>query len=396
MNSQKDIFLSYTILFSSHLFSVLTPLIVFPHLVREIGETDFGKILFIQTLVSYFIVLVDYDFNLWGVKELIRSKDEKMIYTDVVNSKLALCVVSVILYLVIAFFFFSKIENLALILSGGIVIVSYVFNPIWFYQGKEKVWSMALINIASKLVFLLGSYAFIESISSAWLYNLFFGLGLILPGLFVFYNKYEWKTSFLNTRRGMDVFSSNMAILIYSNSSPLWIALFLPVSAVTKFSVAEKLVLASRGFMSLYAQIIYPKLCLPSRESKELQKSHVVFVLMTLLGGTLLTFIAPYVTSYFLGNTQEEVVLIVRIMAFLPTIIVANIYPYQWLLAHSHYKVTKKVLFIGAIIGIFLFPGMIYFLNLWGAVIASFIVELIITGMLIFYYFKLKDYHVPA
>jgi PST family polysaccharide transporter len=394
MRTQRDILFRYAILFSSHLFSVLTPLIVFPHLVREMGETDFGKVLFIQTLVSYFIVLVDYDFNLWGVKELVRSRDEERIYTDVVNSKLVLCAVSVFLYLVIAFLFFSKIENSALVLSGSIVIVSYVFNPIWFYQGKEQVWSMALINIASKLVFLLGSYAFIESVDSAWLYNLFFGLGLILPGSFVFYKKYEWKTSYLNFRRGLDVFLSNLAILIYSNSSPLWIALFLPVSAVTQFSVAEKLVFASRGFMSLYAQVIYPKLCHPDGESKDLQKSHLIFVLMTFLGGILLTFIAPYVTSYFLGNTQEEVVFILRTMAFLPTIIVANIYPYQWLLAHSHYKVTKKVLFLGALVGILLFPSMIYFLHLWGAVIASFVVELIITGMLIYYYFKLKDYHV--
>lgn len=394
----REILIRYLILFSSHLFSILTPLIIFPILVQRLGETGFGKVLLVQSIITYFTVLVDYDFNLWGVRELARGKSQSETYGNVVHSKLQLTIISIVIYLGLSVLIFDKIGSWSLIMSGLAIILSYALNPLWFFQGQEKIWSMALVNMFSKLIFLCGSYVFIHSLESAWIYNLSFGLGLLIPGLYVFYRHFSWRKLRLEYKRGFDIFSSNFSILVYSNASPLWVGLIMPVSAVTEFSVAERLVFAARGFMSLYAQVIYPKICQESnpKDHQSLVRSHYVFIFLTFTGGLVCAYYADLITAYFIRDNNGDVVSLVQVSSFLPTIIVSNIYPYQWLLAHSHYRFTRKILISGAIIGLFLFPIGVFFLKLWGAVLASFIVEFFISASLIWMYLRLRKGHVSV
>lgn len=398
MMGTKDIIVRYLILFSSHLFSILTPLVIFPILVSRLGEAGFGKVLLIQSIITYFAVLVDYDFNLWGVRELARGSSLRETYSEVTQSKLFLAFISSLLYLILCLFLFEKFESWPLVLSGLVVIISYVFNPLWFFQGQEKIWSMAAVNILSKLLFLAGSFYFVSSMESAWVYNLAIGSGILLPGLWVFVRHYRNNVQKPEFKRGLDIFYSNFSILLYSNSSPFWIGLFLPVSSVTEFSVAERLIFAARGFMSLYAQIIYPKICQEKNSSDHvsLVRSHLLFTSMTFIGGLVCATYAQRITNFFLQGPNSEVAQIVRVMSLLPTLIVCNVFAYQWLLAHSYYSYTRKVLVSGALMGLLLFPLGIYKFQLWGAVFASFIVEFFISVALILSYFRLRKSHVPA
>lgn len=392
MNYQADVLKRYFILFSSHIFSILTPLIIFPLMVLRIGEGDFGRVIFVQTLTSFFNVIVDYDFNLWGVREVSRGRDRNEVFSQVVQSKLCLVVLAIAVYLIISTFYYHKVESLSVLLSGTLVILAYAFNPIWFFQSKENVWGMALVNIFSKGFFILASYLFIFSFDSAWIYNGSVGIGLLIPGLIVFFRNFKWRKYSLEFKRGLNIFLAHISIIVYSNASPLWISLFLPMSAITSFAVGERIVFAARGFLGLYAQIIYPKICRDSSEKSlaETKKTHFFFSALTFLGGLLIFTLAEPIVYYFLKEVDLEVVGIVKWMGFLPTVIALNVFPYQWLLAHSFLKETRNVHFLGALISILAFPLGIRLYGLGGAVIASFIVEIFVTSYLTFYFLKFR------
>ncbi len=398
MNTHKEILTRYSILFSSHLFSILTPLIIFPLMTDRLGENHFGNIIFVQTLITYFTVLIDYDFNLWGVREVANGSESAITYNSVVISKLFLFVISAILYFVVGFFFFSKVGNISVLLSGVWVLLSYAFNPLWFYQAKERIWRMAFLNIISKSIFLIGSYFFIRSVEDAWVYNFFMGIGLLIPGLIVSLKNIQFKKIKLNLSRGFNVFISNFSILAYSNSSPLWISMFLPISSITEFSVGERIVFASRGFLGLYAQIIYPKICKVFGQDtiSSMLKTHYLLIFLTFGCGLIVSWQSEKIVELFLRSHSREAIIAVRYMAFIPTIIAANIFPYQWLLAHSYYAITRNILIFGALAGSCLFPICIYLYGIKGAVLSSFVIETTITSLLIYYFRKLKGSHVST
>ena len=71
--------------------------ILFPYLVRILGVERFGAIVFMQGIVQYGIILVDYGFNLTGPRDIARAiekKDIANIFSNIMMSKLLifLCV----------------------------------------------------------------------------------------------------------------------------------------------------------------------------------------------------------------------------------------------------------------------------------------------------------------
>ena len=53
--------------------------ILFPYLVRVLGVERFGAIVFMQSIVQYGIILVDYGFNLTGPRDIARASKKEQI-----------------------------------------------------------------------------------------------------------------------------------------------------------------------------------------------------------------------------------------------------------------------------------------------------------------------------
>ena len=384
----NDILVRYIILFSSHLFTILIPVLAIPLIVSRVGELEMGHALFVQSIVSYFLVFIDYDFNVWGVRLVANGNSPIKTYSSIVGSKFVLGLISTFIFGLMGFFFLENVP-IDIYLSGLALIWGYVFNPVWYFQSQEKTGMIALVNITSKASFLILLWAFVNTASDIWLFNFYAGITLVLSGFFVFFkNGINFGETRQGIKRGANLFFSNIAINIYTNSSLVWVGMLAGQSDVTKFAVVDRLVYLVRGGLVMYAQIILPKVAKRKGrlELMEIEKINALFLLILITFGVIIFFSANLVCQFFLKKWDPEVIQLIQIASFTPFIIGASVLPNQWLIAHAPYHIVRNIFIGGAISAIILFPVGYSFLGLRGISISLVAVEALITVLLFIFY----------
>ena len=80
--STRKVFLSNVLFLSIIQYSsYLLPLLVYPYLIATVGASNFGLILFSQSFVAIFGLIISYGFDLSGVKYVsINRNNKKLIF----------------------------------------------------------------------------------------------------------------------------------------------------------------------------------------------------------------------------------------------------------------------------------------------------------------------------
>src|SRR5580658_4805632 len=86
----------------------LLPLINVPYLLRVIGPEHYGLIAFSQAVMTYFVTLNDFGFNLSATRELAVRRDDPVLrselYSTVMAIKCSLCLLSFLILCVLVHF----------------------------------------------------------------------------------------------------------------------------------------------------------------------------------------------------------------------------------------------------------------------------------------------------
>ena len=112
----------------------IIPLLVLPFLTRTLEVDGFGLYSTVFSLSQYFIIFIDYGFNLSATKSIAKAKNNELINTifwKIIHTKLVLFLISSV---VLAFLCFCNLFSFeALILL--VMFLGTVFTPLWFFQG---------------------------------------------------------------------------------------------------------------------------------------------------------------------------------------------------------------------------------------------------------------------
>lgn len=142
-------------LYLSQGINLIFPLLIVPLLIKKITLEGFGIIILLQVIMSYGNTLVDFGYNMIGVKEIGVSKNKFQIENILSESlllKTFLLLFSLILILISGFFIDSLIGKWELLVFGWLGVFGYAFYPVWYFQGIEKMYLISIINISSKLI----------------------------------------------------------------------------------------------------------------------------------------------------------------------------------------------------------------------------------------------------
>jgi len=291
-NDKKQVFSNFVSLSFMQAANYLIPLIAIPYLVRVLGNDRFGLVMFAQAFIQYFIILVDFGFELTATREISIHRNDKQkiteIFSTVIYTKILLLLVSFII-LTIVVFSFNKFRQECLLyyLSFGVVIGQVLF-PVWFFQGIERMKYIMYFNVLSKIIFTVLIFFTIFSPADYKLYAVIYSGGFIFSGFFAFLvalymNHFHFISPSIQKikeqiTKTKDVFISNVGISLYMTSTSFILGVVTGRNDVVGFyTIAEKTVRGIRYIVSPITQALF-----------------------------------PYLSMRFSGNTKKEAILILK------------------------------------------------------------------------------------
>jgi PST family polysaccharide transporter len=380
------------------------PLVTFPYLVRVLGADKFGLVAFAQALNTYFMIVVDYGFNMSGTREisLTRAEPEKISVTvsGILTIKCLMTIFSFMALLVITFAVAKfRVYWQLYLLSFGVVVGNALF-PLWFFQGMEKMKYITFLNFLAKAVFTALIFVFVRK-SGDYLYvPVLNSLGYILAGLWsIWIIVRTFRVKFVVVPRrelyriakdGWHLFISRISISLYTVTNSFLLGIFASMATVGYYVAAEKIVRVSMYLFAPLFQSLYPYVAQKAASAREMTIRNLskIFKAVASLGFVLsLTFLlfAKPIVVLVLGGGYEGAITIIRILALLPFVVsIASVLANLTMVPFKLDRYLMRIYVFGALANFLFIVSLVGVLHLKaaGAAISTVVTEIILTSLM--------------
>lgn len=373
--------------------------ITFPYLVRVLQVENFGNVVFVQGVLQYFILFTDYGFNLLGPKEIAQNDNKKergRIFASIFAAKLILLCISTILFVcILVIISYINNENILLYIVTYLMVIGNVILPVWFFQGIQQMRYITIVNIIGRFLSVICIFYYVRIPEDYVLAGFFQAIVPLIAGfcswiilwknykeVFILPKYKDIKQVFIDA---WEIFTSTVAINLYTASNLVFLGLLTNNIVVGYFSGAQKIIQNINSLISPITQAIYPYISKITNNSKSDALNFLRKMVWILGGGnfivSILIFIfAEWIVDLLLGDGYEQSVLLLRILSFLPFIIsLSNIFGIQTMLVFGMKKQFNKILLSAAVINTIIVLPMIYFYQAIGVSISMTITEMFVT-----------------
>jgi len=379
--------------------------ILLPYLVRVLGPERFGAIAFMQSIVQYFVILVDYGFNLTAPRNIAKATDNKQIgniFSNVMATKICICAAVTVLFLVLTIVLNlqSKLDMILFWAVYTMVIGNIVF-PIWFFQGIQQMRYITFVNILARTITVILVFTLVRQPADYLLAALFQAGTMVFAGMFAFvvlFRKYpfifiapSWKGVKVELGNGWHIFLSTIAINIYTTTDTVILGIFTNNTVVGYFSAANKIIDSIKGLLSTVTQAVYPHISKLVQESREkaiafLHRFLLIYCGLNLIGSLLLVVFAWLVVKILFGPGYEQSIIILQVLGILPFIIsISNVFGIQTMLTFGYQKEFSKILVYAAVFSLIIVAPLAYLLQGLGVAITMVLTELFVTIAMLYY-----------
>lgn len=382
---------------------IIIPLITTPYVSRVLGVSNVGTYSYTLSIVSYFTLFAAFGLNSYGQRETARFLDDKnkisKLFFELACNRFLTTGIVLIVYFILTFTALEK-DYMTYYLIMSMNVVAIAFDITWFFQGVENFKTIAVRNMAIKLLSAICIFLFVKDSDDLILYFLINSIALILSALSVwvlvpkYVNKVkiEFKSILYHFKGSLVYFIPTIAIQIYTildKSMIQWITGSVEENGL--YDQAEKIVKVAITIIQFLNVIMTSRMSFLYQnkrfdEAKVLcEKSYRLLSLLMFplcLGSVL---VAPNLIPLYLGEGYEGSILLMQI--FSPLIIFIGLSGY----VGSHYmtpigkqNISNIALIIGACINFILNMIFIRIYEANGAAIASVIAECFIAFAYIF------------
>lgn len=338
VNSEDNKRLFYNFLSLSFLqcANYLLPLITFPYLIRVIGIDKFGLIAFAGAIVSYFVIITDYGFNLTATRliSINRCNINKInrIFSNVMIIKFSLTVLSFVILCFLIIIFPKLRDNYLIYLFSFGAVIGQVLFPVWFFQGMEQMKFITYLNVLSKLVFTITIFIFVNTSADYYIVPILTSSGAILSGLLsIVILKNKFHISFTSQPikiikyflyDGYHIFITSIFSSFYRRSNVIILGFFASDTCVGYYSIAEKLIKLIQSLQDVVGRTLFPYFTRKFNKNKTLffteNNRYIKYVVIYYVLLTGLIFIAsPVITKILTGQYNDEIIINLKIMSFI-------------------------------------------------------------------------------
>lgn len=400
-------FLSLSVL---QIFTYALPLLTLPYLVRVLGVEKYGLVMFAQSLIVFFNILVDYGFNLSATREVSVNRDNKEkiteIFSSVMTIKLLLLTASLLLLTIVVFSFERFYADKELYFITFTLVLGQALFPIWYFQGLERMKYITLINILSRVIFTVAIFIFIHEEGDYILVPLLNGLGVITGGIYALYlirKSFNQKFVIQNLttlkrhfKDSTDFFFSRVSVSIYTSANAIVLGLFTNNTMVGYYSIAEKLYQTIQGLYGPITQALYPYVA-KEKNIKLFKKIFYSVITLNIMGVIFLFYFGESIFSFlFTQEVGEESIDVFHIFLLANLVTVPSVligYPLLGALGYTRFA-NNSVIF-GSFIHFFGLSILVFFggINIYNVVLMVVLTEFFVFTYRIFWVINKKLYN---
>lgn len=344
----------------------LLPLLLIPYLVKTLKLESYGIVVFAQSLMVFFHLLIDFGFDYSAAKvvALNRSKTRFLseIYWTVVYVKLILIILSSLALSLILYIFGDQMPGASIIYwFSFLAITCQALVPNWFFQGVEDMKYVALFNLSARALYFVSIFFIVTTAEDYQLVPLLNFLAfLIVFVISIIFVNFRYKIFFFvpskssitaQIKESSHFFYARFMGNIASASGVVVLGLFLSSESVGIYSIAEKIMKAYQGAASSASRAIYPFMSRKQIFEKYKQFIKFPIIINAVFLAILYFFAEDIFYLIFSGNSSNAFeifqIFIFALMFSVPSIFIG----YPLLGAGKSYRVVNN----STIIGVFIF-----------------------------------------
>lgn len=358
-------------------YTIVIPLITIPFLMRFLGKENYGLVVTAQAIIQYFVIVVNFGFNISATKHISIHRDNPQKVSEIVSSvmsiKVVLFFVALIALSVVVCFVPLMREHYVLFFLCMLLCMSEVLFPVWFFQGIEKMRYITIVNVISRTLFAACLFIFIRKPEHYIFVPMFNGTGAVIGGvvaLWIVFKKEKVHFSFqkLSTlwyylKDSAPLFLTRASAQIYVRTNIVVVASVLGLAEAAYYDTAHKVVTVLAMPFQTLKTAIFPKVT-KDLNIKFVYKTIKVVVLAAIVAIIGVQLFSGLVIRVIFGEYIAEADTILRLLSvILLAMVLSGFFGEQLLIPFGKKRSYVKGM-VSTAIFYFVVLSVLYLLNL--------------------------------
>ncbi len=365
---------------------------------RVLGPETYGLYSIILAVSFYFIVILDWGINIFGVQQIAVEKDNIKNRNYLISNILGVKSFLLILLVPLTFLIFYQ-TNLfdgfsSLFFLAWLLVIGKTFLLDWFFIGVEKVQTVTITIIVLKSIMAVLIFIFINSpndLKLLFIFQAFANILISISLLIIIKVKYEFIFNFnaffsfkSGIKNSIEYFISNLARSLYTQTAVILLGVYESKEVAGYFSVADNIRYAFQSIFSNLSSALFPSTSLSFKQSREAGIKRIVKLLKLVPYFIVVIVIAELFASkiVFIIAGEKYLESVPVLMILLPSIIfiVISTILGMHLFANIGYKKRyMNIILFNSIIHLPIVFYLINILSLFGAGLSILITEILIS-----------------
>lgn len=384
------------------LLLIVTPIITTPYLSRVLGPHGVGEFSYTSSITQYFVIFATLGMSTYGVRATATARHDRQLlskaFWSAFGSQFLVSAVVMAIYVIywipdpkgghlISFFWFMWILSAAL-------------NVSWLLFGVEEFRIPTMRNVAVKVGELVCIFVFVRTYGDLWKYVAIVAGGYLVNQLLIwpFVHRYVdfYRPSFAEMRRhlrpSLNLFLPVVAISLYTILDKIMLGSMASMVETGYFEYSERIAKLPLAVITALGTVMLPRMSKDFAAGNKAQAMHLLEISFwfMMLGASAVSFgigaIAPeFVPKFFSGHFEPAIPVMVVLAAVVPLISATNVLGNQYLLPTFQDKRFTLSVSLGAVFNVaanlYLIPRYGAFGAAWGTIIAESIVLIVQVAM---------------
>lgn len=365
----KNNVISLTIL---QLANYIVPLLLVPFLLKELGSVDYGKIAVILGITQFCYIITEFGFsqsatakiaeNVADVNYVSRMNGSVVIIKTLISVICIICSCSVIVFQGYGGWFVCS--------SISAIIIFQALQPIWFFNGIERMGNISIFLISSKMMYCVLTVVFIlwykEYQLAIFSMAISHFIGFIIGIWFLLKTKYRILIPSFNEVKlefyySLQFFWARGAVSLYTSLCVVLVGTFGGLHQAAIFSVCEQIFKAGKAVTAPLCQALYPYL-IRTNNWMVFFKLFIYSAFIMLFGCVIVGLFSDDVLKVIFNINEPEAGVILRVLVCGVYISFLSVYfGHLALVPLKKVKIANNSVLIGAVF--FIIINFIFYIN---------------------------------